>query len=170
MPAVAAPGAPTSVSTRAKAELTLQPGLGAAILARVNVVRAMRGLGRVTFSAPLGASAALHSREMATSGRFQHESPDGSPFWKRVEHYYPSSGFRSWDVGETLLWWAPGTTAANAVAAWLASPPHREILLDPKWRQIGVSAIHDTDAPGDFRGLEATIITADFGTRRPWNE
>lgn len=60
VPAVAAPGAPTRVSTRAKAELTLQPGLGATVLARVNVVRAMRGLGRVTFSAALGASAALH--------------------------------------------------------------------------------------------------------------
>ena len=40
-----------------------------------------------------------------------------------------------------------------------------EILLDPSWREVGVSAVQDSAAPGDFQGLQATIVTADFGVR-----
>jgi hypothetical protein len=30
---------------------------------------------------------------------------------------------------------------------------------------VGVAAMHDTAAPGDFGDQEATIVTADFGVR-----
>jgi len=44
------------------------------------------------------------------------------------------------------------------VADWLASPPHRAILLDPSLRRIGVAT-----PVGAFRGLStATLVTADF--------
>jgi uncharacterized protein YkwD len=102
---------------------------------------------------------------MAQTGRFQHESPDGTPFWQRVQRFYGKVGFHDWTVGETLVWHSPTATAAQVVMAWLDSPPHREILLDPRWHEIGVAAVQDTAAPGDFEGLAATIATADFGTR-----
>jgi len=53
---------------------------------------------------------------MTSTGLFQHESSDGSAFWKRVERYYGSVGYQRWDVGETLLWSSPDTTASTAVA------------------------------------------------------
>jgi len=102
---------------------------------------------------------------MTSTGLFQHESSDGSAFWKRVERYYGSVGYQRWDVGETLLWSSPDTTASTAVSDWLASPPHRKILLDAGWFEVGVSAVHDTSAPGAFDGVEGTIVTADFGAR-----
>jgi uncharacterized protein YkwD len=46
------------------------------------------------------------------------------------------------------------------------SPEHRANILTPRWREIGISAVHVASAPGTFKGLEVTIITTDFGVRR----
>jgi uncharacterized protein YkwD len=163
--------APIAAATATKArngerrQLTALPSLNASIVARLNTIRVGRGLRRVTLARGLAAAARLHSREMAQTGRFQHESPDGTPFWQRVQRYYGRAGFHSWSVGETLVWHSPTATADDVVVSWLESAPHREILLDPQWRQVGVAAIQDPAAPGDFEGLQATIVTADFGVR-----
>lgn len=149
-------------ANRTRVSVTALRSLNAQILARVNQVRAARGFGPLRPSARLAAAASFHSREMARTGRFQHESPDGSSFSKRLLRFYPKPSV----LGETLIWWSPDAGASAIVDEWLASPPHRAILLDPAYREMGVGAIHDTDAPGDFEGREATIVTADFGTRR----
>jgi uncharacterized protein YkwD len=52
------------------------------------------------------------------------------------------------------------------VESWLASPHHRENLLNPKWREVGVAAVHAWSAPGVYDGREVTVLTADFGARR----
>jgi uncharacterized protein YkwD len=49
---------------------------------------------------------------------------------------------------------------------WLRSRPHRRNLLTPRWREIGLSAVHVAAAPGFFGGRTVTIVTADFGVRR----
>ena len=49
---------------------------------------------------------------------------------------------------------------------WLNSPEHKANLLTARWREIGVSAVHVTAAPGAFHGLDVTIVTTDFGVRR----
>jgi uncharacterized protein YkwD len=49
---------------------------------------------------------------------------------------------------------------------WMGSPEHRANLLKGEWREIGLSAVHVASAPGTFKGLEVTIVTADFGVRR----
>ena len=41
---------------------------------------------------------------MGTYGFFEHESRDGSEFWKRVQRFYSPDGYQSWSVGENLLW------------------------------------------------------------------
>ena len=47
----------------------------------------------------------------------------------------------------------------------MASPEHRANILNPKWREIGVAAVHMNNAPGIYHGLPVTIITTDFGAR-----
>jgi uncharacterized protein YkwD len=164
-PALAGPLRPSDGGSSSRRTIEARPMLDVAIVAQLNRIRVSRGLRPLRVNAALTAAAALHCREMDAAGVFQHESPDGTAFWKRVQRYYGSAGYKNWSVGETLLWYSPGTTAANAVADWLASPPHRKILLDPAWLEVGVSAVHDTAAPGAFEGLTATIVTADFGAR-----
>jgi uncharacterized protein YkwD len=141
------------------------PALNSQVLAAINAFRVAHGLATVTEARGLDRSARQHSREMGKDGYFAHASHDGTAFWKRIQHYYPVGHYALWTVGENLLWSSPTVSAANALKLWIASPPHLKNLMDPRWHQIGVSAVHVVDAPGYFRGHTVTVITTDFGVR-----
>ncbi len=102
---------------------------------------------------------------MLADGYFGHNSADGSAYWKRIERYYPSAHYRSWTVGENLLWNAGSLDARGALALWMASPGHRANILDARWREIGVAALYEPDAPGAFGGNSVTLVATDFGAR-----
>jgi uncharacterized protein YkwD len=148
-------------SDRSSAALS---ALESSLLARVNSVRRQHGLRGLTLSNGLTTAAAYHSNQMVQQGFFRHESRGGGAFWKRIELFYGSKGFRSWEVGENLAYGSPGLSAGETVRMWLNSPGHRENLLSKSWREIGLGAIH-TSAGGDFAGGPVTVITADFGAR-----
>lgn len=135
------------------------------VLAELNAIRRSHGLAPVKLSQPLSAAADAHSRAMGRYGFFAHESRDGSQFWKRVERYYVPRGYRTWSVGENLLWSSGTLTAPAALKLWMASPGHRKNILTPGWREIGISAVAVRSAPGVFGGRDVVIVTTDFGTR-----
>jgi len=159
--AALAPSASSAPSRRLTAMSSLETG----VLSAVNAIRTQHGLVALKLDSKLTAAADEHSREMADRGYFAHESSDRSPFWKRVQHFYTSSNYRYWSVGENLVWSSPDLDAAGAVTMWMASPEHRANLLTARWRQVGLSAVHVAAAPGTFNGLDVTIVTADFGVR-----
>jgi uncharacterized protein YkwD len=130
----------------------------------LNEARASDGLPALANSAALDAAARAHAVSMARRGYFTHDSVDGTPFWRRIEDFYPVSGFAHWQVGETLYWSRPGPTASSVVAAWLNSPEHRVILLGD-WAQVGVAIVTVSSAPGIFGGQATVIAVADFGLR-----
>jgi uncharacterized protein YkwD len=158
--------APAAASAREQAVATRLVTLEAQLAQQVNSIRRAHGLKPLKVSEKLAAAATAHTREMGTDGYFEHESFDSTPFWKRVAHWYPSRGWRSWSVGENLLYRSPDVTAESSVEMWMESPPHRTNLLSRSWREIGISAIHFEAAPGEYDGAPVTIVTADFGTRR----
>lgn len=135
-------------------------------LTEINALRSRHGLARLRLNLRLDRAAASHSRAMAAFGFFSHSSRDGSSFDKRIARFYPSRRSGYWAVGENLLWSSPDVDAAKAVAMWMDSPGHRKVLLTPRWREIGLAAVHAASAPGTFGGREVTIVTADFGVRR----
>jgi uncharacterized protein YkwD len=139
--------------------------LEAAVIGRINAVRRGRGLRLLRQNSRLAAAADFHSRDMARKGYFEHDSASGTTFWRRIERFYPSRGFRSWTVGENLLWATDRYGAAFAVREWMNSPPHRENILSRDWREIGIGAVFVASAPGEYHGRSVTIVTADFGSR-----
>jgi uncharacterized protein YkwD len=147
---------------------TVRPyaALASQMLGDVNQLRRSHGLRPLRLSTKLSAAAAQHSKEMAHVGYFSHDSANGGAFWRRLERYYPSKGRTYWSVGENLLWSSPDVGAAGALKMWMASPEHRANLLKGEWREIGLSAVHVGAAPGVFKGMPVTIVTADFGVRR----
>jgi uncharacterized protein YkwD len=161
-PAAAPAASSRPLDTQAVAATTL----ATEVLNEVNGARSARGLAPLRMSTPLSSAALRHSREMASNGYFDHRSADGSPFWKRVERFYPQGRARMWSVGENLLWSSPTIDAPSALRMWMGSPEHRKNMLDPQWREIGISTLHVNAAPGFFQGLEVTLVTADFGVRR----
>jgi len=127
-----------------------------AIVREVNRVRRAHGLRSVRITGGLARAAHSHSVAMLRHDRLSHESFDGSSFTGRLSR----AGHRH-KYGETLAW-APAGSGAGAraiVRMWLASPPHRRVLLNGKLRRIGVARVH-----GRLGGQRGHAITADFSS------
>ena len=139
--------------------------LEGSVVARMNAVRRSHGLRPLRLSRSLHSAAVFHSRDMGRRGYFEHDSLTGTPFWRRIERFYPSRGFNSWTVGENLLWGSDTYDASFAVREWMNSPPHRQNILSRGWREVGIGAVFFARAPGEYRGRQVTIVTADFGSR-----
>ena len=140
--------------------------LQAGVLAELNATRQQHGLVPLRSSSPLAAAARQHSVEMATRGYFSHTSANGTTFDKRIARFYPMGRYGYWSVGENLLWSSPDVDPAGALRMWMNSPEHKANILNARWRQIGISAVHVDSAPGLYGGAPVTIITTDFGVRR----
>ncbi|MGZ4401070.1 MAG: CAP domain-containing protein [Gaiellaceae bacterium] len=156
---------PAGTSAKSRTQVRAVQSLDGAILHEINVIRAQHKLAPLRRSPELSAAAASHSRSMASDGYFSHDSADGSTFWKRIQGYYAASGYRLWMVGENLVWASPELDAKAAVELWMKSAPHRANLLNPRWRQVGISSVWSAEAPGTYANRPATIVTADFGIR-----
>jgi uncharacterized protein YkwD len=157
--------APSTGSARPSGRQTRATRLQVALLAQVNSFRAAHGLSRLRVSAGLTAAANAHSTQMARLGFFGHDSANGQSFSRRIARSYTPRGFRSWSVGENLVWGGPDIAAARAFRLWLSSPSHRANLLTARWREVGLVAVHSTSAPGVYGGGPATVVTLDFGAR-----
>lgn len=157
-----APGSARASDTPLRTPLvTLQRS----ILIELNDVRAAHGLAPLVADDNLTEAADYHSIQMLSLGYFSHRSANGAGFGQRMERFYSSSGFGYWSVGENLLWGAAHLDAREAIEMWMASPEHRANILRADWREVGISAIRDTSAPGTFGGSSVTLVTTDFGVR-----
>ncbi len=103
---------------------------------------------------------------MVYYGFFEHQSANGTPFWRRIERFYSTAVARHrWVVGENLAWHTVPFDAEKIVDMWLASPSHRRIVYGPEWVEVGIAAREAARAPGVYSGLDVVVITADFGVR-----
>ena len=161
VPAVGA-GAPNVQPAAVKGVSSLEADL----MARLNSFRGARGLRPFRSSARLHAAAVRHSSEMARYGYFDHFSPNGAAFWRRIGSYYRSSGYRRWSVGENLEYGQPGLVSLEVLQDWLASPAHRANVVSTRFRDAGIGVVSVASGPGVFDGLPTTIVTLDVGVRR----
>jgi uncharacterized protein YkwD len=160
-----APAAALPASARTHAAGSAMAALDQGVLEQLNAIRVQHGLVPLRLNPSLSAAASQHTREMAADGYFEHNSHDGTAFWKRIQHFYGAHGYGYWSVGENLLWSSPDVDAAAALQLWMHSPEHRANILTARWRDIGIAAVHVDSAPGTYQNLPVTIITTDFGVR-----
>jgi uncharacterized protein YkwD len=129
-------------------------------LRALNRSRAAHHVAPLHADARLARAARGHSRDMVALGYFEHVSPSGDDLRSRVTRTGWVRGRHRWRLAETLAWGAgPLRTPRAIVDAWLHSPPHRRIVLDPRLRDVGVGVVAGT--PGHGSGL---TYTADFGS------
>jgi uncharacterized protein YkwD len=96
-----------------------------AMLCLVNGTRAMAGLPAFRHERRLGRAASRHAADMGRRGYFAHVSPNGRSPLARVR----AAGWRG-GVGEVIAWGCGALASPRAtLRAWLASPPHRAIIL-----------------------------------------
>lgn len=116
------------------------------IVRAMNAVRAQNGAPPLRVGRALTRAARSHSADMARRGYFDHGA-----FVQRLRRF----GVRAPYVGENLAYGTGPLAAMQIVQMWIASPPHRQNLLDSKFRRIGVGVA----------GSSRKLITADFAGR-----
>jgi len=101
---------------------------------------------------------------MISQGYFEHTSPSGLTFMDRIESTGYMHSARSWVVGENLVWGTgPRSTPDALVPAWMNSPPHRENLLRPNFREIWIAAVPGTpESQSDTTGV---TVSSEYGYR-----
>jgi uncharacterized protein YkwD len=136
----------------------------AAVACLVNAERERRGLRTLAEHPQLEAAGEAHTRDMVRQGFFAHTSPDGVTMVDRLR----ASGFirdeESWSVGETLAWGREERARPAAiVAAWLDSPSHRRVLLNPRYRRLGIGLAVGLPAGG--ASAPGATYAAELGVR-----
>jgi uncharacterized protein YkwD len=127
----------------------------------IDGVRRQHGLRAVRFNARLALAARRHAQNMAAHDFFAHVAPGGTTVESRVKRAGYLGGVREWWLGEALAWGQARAGAPQAILrGLLRSPPHRAILLDPAFRDVGVGVAKGAPAG---TGHGALTVTLDFG-------
>jgi uncharacterized protein YkwD len=116
------------------------PELASDVVRLTNAARTRNGCRALRTDSRLTRAARVHSMEMARSGRFTHESPDGSSPWDRMERAGYVNGAAE-NIGRGYA------TAEEAVEGWLASRDHRRNILNCEFTAIGVGVVSGPGGP-----------------------
>lgn len=105
------------------------------VVALTNWQRRLNGCSPLTVDSELAVAASRQSSYMAHTGLFTHVWRNGSTFVTRSH----DAGYRD-PSGENIAW---GYANVRAVmAAWMASPSHRENILNCAAHSIGTAAVY----------------------------
>jgi uncharacterized protein YkwD len=157
--AAACPGARELPAAATRAEAAT------AIVCVLNEERARRDLARLREQPQLERAAAGHARDMVRRRFFAHTTPEGTSMVDRLRGAGYIRAERPWAVGESLAWGAGGrATPAAIVAAWLDSPPHRRLVLAPRYREVGIGLALGVPVDGLGDAVGATYA-AELGVR-----
>ena len=138
--------------------------LARAAVCLINNRRVARGLPRLRINDRLSRAAKWHTHDMVRRSYFGHVSRRGRDVVDRLYGARYLGGRFSWAVGENLAWGSGALgTPRKIVQAWMKSPGHRRIMLDRRFREIGIGVIANGPVRTD---LPAATYTTTFGVRR----
>ena len=125
----------------------------AGIVAETNIHRERNGLSPLSINAELTAAARAKVDDMFLQQYFAHESPSG----KGPAELAKEAGYQYLLVGENL---ALGNYKDDSalVQAWMDSPGHRENILKPEYKEIGVAVKR-----GTYEGETTWLAVQEFG-------
>ena len=135
--------------------------IAVATLCLLNAERADRGLATLKPHRSLERAALVHGGDMVEHSYFSHDGRNGSRPAQRIRAagYLSSDG--AWRIGENLAWGTGDLATPRAIlSAWMASSGHRANILQPAYREIGISVLPGNPASRDGSG--ATFVT-EFG-------
>ena len=126
---------------------TILPNAEARLLAMVNRERRIHGLSPLISDTSLRVAARQHARDMALRGYVGHDSLRGQTMRARLA-WFLRPGTR---IGENV---AMVQTVEEGHRAFVASQPHLQNMLDPRFHRVGIGV---TTA-----GEMGVMITEDF--------
>jgi hypothetical protein len=123
------------------------------VIRLTNAQRAANGLAPVTENTTLDSAALAKGQDMLAKGYWAHFAPDGTSPWS----FFMSFGYKYQYAGENLA--RDFSDAGSAVNAWMNSPSHKENILNPHYKEVGIGVVE-----GQLSGADTTIIVQFFGT------
>jgi len=115
----------------------------------INDQRADAGRERLARSDDLRDAAQAHARDMHQRNFYGHENPDGEQPWDRaacrasenIHRGEVTSNLRGYGSDEAFDTTTSDGIGTYTVSGWTNSPDHRENMLRPKWREMGVGVV-----------------------------
>ena len=123
-----------------------------------NYERAKANLPPLTASAQLNTSSSRKNDDMFTHQYFNHTRAGNPPVG--FDSFIDDQSYSFIKIGENLAM-GDFSSSAEIVNAWMKSPAHKKNILDPIYRDIGVTATF-----GTMNGKEVYLITQHFGDPR----
>ena len=122
------------------------------VVAGTNAERARSGLQPVAYSPVLSQAAQRKAANMFAEQYWAHTSPSGREPWD----FMGEVQYRYRVAGENLA--RDFLDSSSMFDAWMASPTHRAIILNPRYIDIGIAVVN-----GTLLGTETTLVVQMFG-------
>jgi uncharacterized protein YkwD len=137
----------------------------AATLCLINQVRAANRLRPLRANRELQAVATGQAEDMVRENYFGDDSPSGqTPAARIASTRYPAHAARL-VTAQNIGWGTESSaTPAGMLAAWLQSPPHREVILTSEYRDAGVG-VAPAVAAALGQGTAGGTYAVEFGAR-----
>lgn len=103
----------------------------------INQIRAENGLNLLKLNDNLRQATLLHNQDMITNNFFNHTGINGSnPAMRACQQGFAPYPWGECYIAENIA--AGQSTPEEVVASWMESPSHREHLLNPEFRELGI--------------------------------
>lgn len=122
----------------------------------VNQKRAEQGLAPLAVNGSLNEVAQRKAGDMFAFNYWAHTSPSGRDPWT----FFKEVGYKYVYAGENLA--RDFMNSDSVVGAWMNSPTHRDNILNPNYKEIGLAVVN-----GTLSGVETTLVVQVFGTPTP---
>ncbi len=141
------------------------PAAAAATLCLIDRLRVARHLRPLRSNRALGTVAADQLASMLRLDYFSDTQPGGqTPMTLAAASGYEAHA-AGYEVGEVVAWGTSTySTPAHVVSAWMASPPHRELILEGAFHDAGVAVTAGVPAVVGH-GARGATYAIEFGLR-----
>lgn len=126
------------------------------LLSSTNAERSEAGAGSLKINSKLASAAQAKANDMAERNYWSHNTPDGDPPWVFVS----AKGYNYQKLGENLA--AGFSTEPATIAGWMASPAHKDNLLDPAFTEVGFGYANNANYTSAGGG-PMTVVVAMYG-------
>lgn len=107
------------------------------LLRLTNEQRQKNNLDGFTINETLNKAAELKAKDMVDNNYWSHVSPSGVSPW----YWIDQSGYKYQGAGENLA--KNYADEASIVNAWMISSAHKENILNPNYKEVGIAAAED---------------------------
>jgi hypothetical protein len=122
------------------------------VVRATNEKRVAAGLKPLVYNEKLADAARRKAANMFSENYWAHNSPSGKSPWT----WFKDAGYTYVFAGENLAKDFGDTN--RMMSAWMASPTHKENIVNPKYSEIGIAVV-----PGSLQGNDTVLVVQLFG-------